>query len=147
MIGQIERTKSYQLSGSLYKIQEILLDLKYYGKLHPLIKEVTLVSKKNKVAQFYKIKEKPFPKIPINISYTALVTQTPEEEIVYMIRDLPLTKAAIKYTLKQLEHNKVDIKFDLTIKNHLIGKKILAKKMLAAQDELMKAMQKELKKI
>jgi len=144
MGSQIEKTKSYQLNGSLDKIQKILFDLEYYGRLHPLIKKVELISKKHDLVQWYKIVEKPYPKIPIKIRYKALVAQTPFHEVVYMIEGIPFTKASIKYTLKQLDQNKVDITFDLKIKNYLIGKKILAKKMIAAQDELMIAMQKEL---
>jgi len=41
----MEKKKVYRIQGSLEKVREILVNLKSYGKIHPLITKVEQINK------------------------------------------------------------------------------------------------------
>jgi len=138
----MKATKNYQLTGSSKRIKLILSDINHYGRLHPLIQRVEKLEPVSQGTK-YKIIERPYLWLPINIQYKVLV-KTNEHEIDYEITEIPFTKAFINYQLNIASENLTNIQFHLTIKSKVFGKKILLNKMLDAQDQLMKAIQNEL---
>lgn len=136
--------KKYTLKGDIEKLREILIDLIYFGKLHPLIKKVEKLNSSNK-GSYYKISERPYSWLPVRVNYNALVSHS-SEVISYEISNLPMTSATINYQLGSLDSNLIDVDFHLEIKSRAPGKKILQNKMLNAQDRLMDAIQVELSK-
>ena len=139
----MEIEKSYKVFGKLNKLREILVDLKYYGKLHPLIKSINKIEDESKEHVEYEIKERPYKWIPITIKYYAEV-RLRQDLIEYRIKGIPVTKVTIKYTLTEVDKQAIRIRFRLKIENNFVGKKILENKMINAQDLLMTAIKKEL---
>ncbi len=68
----MEKWKTYLIEGNPDKIGEILHDLEYYGKLHPLIQRVERVDTSEERIQ-YRITERPFRWMPIIIQYLVFV--------------------------------------------------------------------------
>lgn len=130
-----EFEKTYISKGSIEEIRTILSDLEVYGELHPLIQTV-----KQHAADenSYIIKEKPYSWIPITIKYYARV-RVIENQIIYKINGLPLTEAKIKYTLEEINDGETSIIYKLELMSKLVGQRILANKMIKAQDQLMKS--------
>ena len=139
----MEKRKTYSIEGKSEKIAERLKDLEHYGRLHPLIRSVEKLSSSNQ-GQLYRIIERPFSWIPINIQYKALV-KTTRDEIEYAISELPLTQAFITYTLAQESELVTKIQFHLKIKSRATGKRFLLNKVVHAQDQLMHSLQNEIK--
>lgn len=77
--------------------------------------------------------------MPIHISYSARVRHS-GDSVSYDITGIPFTKMNINYTFTEKSENEVDIHFNLILGGMFMGKKILANKMIAAQDELMSKM-------
>lgn len=134
----LEHQKTYTFQGTSSQTIAILEDLEYYGKLHPLITEVQQLD-----SVLYRIKEKPYPKIPVTIKYNATITKT-GNEISYHVTDLPWSEAFITYVVTE-EKDEVVINFILRIESRLLGKKVLFRKMISAQDKVMAGIEEELR--
>jgi len=134
--------KHYRLKGKISNVKKILTNLEFYGKLHPLIKSVEIINNKTTECDEYIISEKPYSWIPIQIKYSAKVKSF-ENKIEYKIEGLPFSTSKITYKLNQLPEE-IQLKFQLVIEGKLIGKSILLKKMIKAQNELINAINKEL---
>ncbi len=139
----MNREIQYKILGNLKTIQNILTDLVYYGKLHPLIQSVTKIKNESIDCKAYRIKERPYSWIPINIFYSAQVKSS-ENKVEYLISGIPFTKAKINYQLNQINTEETEVIFSLELNSKLIGKRILFNKMIDAQNRLMESINKEL---
>lgn len=124
---------SYKVSFSSNSLIKLFSDLKEYAKVHPLILKVKKIEiEQNK----YLIIEKPFKYIPIRIRYFATVNSN-ENGIEYLISNLPLTKLRIKYNILSSDIEESEIQCSIELDSKLIGKSILFRKLIKAQNELM----------
>lgn len=135
----MEFDKTYKVKASIETVKKYLIDLNYFGEFHPLIvrvdeKEISSIDYKE-----YNVLEKPFLWLPIQISYSARVRHS-GESISYEITGIPFTEMNINYTLSEKSESEVDIHFNLVLGGMFMGKKILANKMISAQDVLMAKM-------
>jgi len=130
--------KNYIIQRSLEDSKEIFSDLKKFGQYHPLIKSVELLNSATRKLAEFKITERPFNWMPINIQYNAQVLSG-EDLIEYKISGVPLLKPALKYMLEPKDEMLTKINFDLKIKGFPIANRILMFKMVKAQDALVKA--------
>lgn len=133
--------KQYKVYGQFETIKNYFVDLNYFGKFHPLIKKVDQKGFSSNECSEYKVKEKPFNWLPINIYYSAKVFHF-DNIVEYEVVGIPFTKMNIKYVFNKISDNEVHIEFNLVLSGLLIGKSILANKMLSAQDELMNEINK-----
>ena len=136
----MEIEKQYNVVGDLAELQNILINIEYYGRLHPLIKAVKKIENGSNE---YKIKERPYNWIPIHINYLVQVKSF-EKRIEYKIIGIPFAKVRIRYSLNQIDKKDTEIIFRLEIDSKLIGKKILGNKMMDAQNQLIKSINEEL---
>lgn len=121
---------------------QLFSDLKEYAKVHPLILNAKeTVTNQNK----YRITEKPFKYLPIRISYYATVNSS-VNEIEYFISKIPLSKLTIKYTFLSSDSKTTEIKCLIELESKLVGKSILFRKLIKAQDELMNSLPQNFKK-
>jgi len=139
----MEIEKTYLIQCDLIGIHEILTNLDYYGRLHPLIKSTRKIQIVSKDQQEWIVKERPYPKIPINIEYSVRVKSS-TNIVEYEIIGIPFTKVNIKYNLLQTEPKKTDAVFSLKLKGPFISNKILMNKMKAAQNQLIISINQEL---
>jgi ribosome-associated toxin RatA of RatAB toxin-antitoxin module len=124
---------SYKVPFPTKSLIELFSDLKEYAKVHPLILNAKgIVTNQNK----YRITEKPFRYLPIRISYFVMVNSS-TNEIEYSISKIPLSKLTIKYTFLNFDFQTTEIKCLLELKSKLVGKSILFRKIIKAQNELM----------
>lgn len=135
----METKIEYLIKGDLAKIKNNLTDLVLYSKFHPLILKVEKLNSSEEGILF-QITERPYSFIPINIKYKALVTSH-KNDIIYKISDIPLTKVFIKYQVEKELNGFIKIIFLLKIKSMPFVDKILLKKMIKAQNDLMTTMQ------
>lgn len=139
----MQLTKLYKLKGQINEIKKILVDLTIYGRLHPLIVNVIPQGEETNVGQRYKIIERPYGWLPLRISYYAVVRED-ENQIEYQIEGLPLTRAKVNYDLKPLSDDMVEVSFELEVNGLPMANRILANKMLDAQNQLMDSIKEEL---
>lgn len=124
---------SYKVPFPTKSLIELFSDLKEYAKVHPLILNAKgIVTNQNK----YRITENPFRYLPIRISYFVMVNSS-TNEIEYSISKIPLSKLTIKYTFLNFDFQTTEIKCLLELKSKLVGKSILFRKIIKAQNELM----------
>lgn len=135
--------KVYRLKTKVKDIEEILVDLTVYGRLHPLIINVIPEGDETNEGQRYRVVERPFDWLPLKISYWAVVRVT-ENQIEYKIEGLPMTRARVNYELVSLLENNIEVRFELDVRGLPIAERILANKMLDAQNQLMDSITREL---
>ena len=132
-------TKVFLINGSLDQITPYLVDLSEYAKIHPLISHAVRIPPLDQ--SHFKVFEKPYSFLPIKISYSAEILAS-ANEITYDISGLPFETVFINYTFSEKAKNATEINFKITIESILAGKKILSGKMISAQEELMKNLNK-----
>lgn len=123
--------RKYTINSGLSNIKALLLDLQQYGAVHPLIIQVDKTEQSYK----YKIIEKPYPIVPIKINYHVLVSQE-EDRIRYDLEGIPFFQVHITYLLHEVKAvpvNKTVIDFSVEVIGKIMGKRILARKILKAQ--------------
>jgi len=138
----MEIRKTYNIHSREDAVRQVLTDLHQYGRLHPLIKQVEKIDQLTSENPTFKITERPYNWAPIIIQYSATLNLI-GDEFEYEITGIPLTKAWIRYSLREIGINETEVNFHLKILGKLPAKKILQGKMVAAQNQLMEAMQKE----
>ncbi len=69
------------------------------------------------------------------------------DEVDYEISGIPFTSVLINYRLFSEADNSTKVQFSLKVQSTGIGKSLLVKMLLKAQDQLMIAMQNEMKNI
>jgi len=135
----MKKSKTYTVASPSKNIVEVLIDLERYGKIHPLIVKV----EKFDTINTYRIFEKPFSWVPLNIQYTAAV-KSEMDKISYTISGIPFARVYINYTLIQVSNKSTKANFHLSIESKMIGMQILQYKMMRAQDQFMTALQSEI---
>lgn len=138
--------KHYRIAGTISDVQHFLIDLHQYGRIHPLINGIEKIDSSTSEIANYKITERPFNWLPINIQYFASVKSN-ENAVDYEITGIPFTQGWIHYDLTSLKDEIVEISFNLKITGNWPGKKLLKQKMVKAQDHLMEAIKKELQEV
>jgi len=141
---QIE--KEYSLAGNQKEVQNLLMNLEYYGELHPLIKSVESLEDASKEYEEYLIRERPFAWIPFTVQYWAQV-KLDKATIEYKIIGLPFTTARIRYNWSPIAEKETEVIFKLQIEGPWIVEKLLGYKMVDAQDQLMKSINQEWRKL
>ncbi len=137
----MELEKIYTIDQSLELLFETFEDLNLYGLVHPLIRKVEFLERRD-LGKAYQIIEQPYRYLPFRIKYKAIVqvNNINNKEIQYTILGIPWTDAEINYSFEKNEiKNSTAIKFQLQIGGELprFVQKILQNKMMKAQDELM----------
>lgn len=145
-MAKLEFEKTYDINGSADQLIAILKDLEHYGRLHPLIRSVKPVDQDSSHLDKFKIKERPFKKLPVTIKYFASV-ESSDSEVNYQLSGIPFTKGHIQYSIIPISSKETQLKFFLQIDNKVFGKKILLKKMIAAQNELIDNLNSELQSL
>lgn len=129
-------TLSYKVPFPSKSLIETFSDLNKYAQVHPLI----LKAEKTKIdPNKYKITERPFKYVPIKISYQATVRSN-KDEVEYLISKIPFTKLTIKYAFLSLNTETTEIKCSIQLQSKLIGKTILFRKLIKAQNDLMNSL-------
>jgi len=127
--------KEYFVSQNSEAVKEVFTNLELFGHYHPLILGVKKLPASSKYKLSYTIEEKPFSWIPFHIHYKAHVIEV-EDSVSYIIRGIPLTKPILNYRFVKMSDDSTQVLFDLEIGGWLIGKSLLAYKMMKAQDDL-----------
>ncbi len=134
------RSITYNLNAKLKDIKPYFLDIRQYAKLHPLITKAE--REKDKEPDRFTIYEKPFNWLPIRIKYSCKVIDK-GGFIIYHVFGLPFKNVTLSY-LFQEQDDLIDIDFLIEIDSILPGKFILIRKMIDAQNKLMKSLQESL---
>ena len=129
----MKRSKSYKIKGNLEEITDVFADLNRFGDAHPLIYKVEQL----KVIggdDFYKIFEKLFSWIPININYKARVIRPNKTTVEYRVTGIPFTKVHFHYNYSEGSSDHIIIDLLIEMKGYLPIKDLILKKMIKAQD-------------
>jgi len=84
----------------------------------------------------YAVKEKPFKGLPFKVNYKAKVTVV-DNKVSYYVFGLPSNKVDMEYLFSEGKDGNTNIDFNIHIRGKGFGKKMLMRKMLAAQDVIM----------
>ena len=79
--------------------------------------------------------------MPFKISYFASI-ESEENEIIYEVTGIPLSKLKIHYTFTSNEMDETEINCLLQLDSKLLGKQILMRKLEKAQNDLMSSLKK-----
>ena len=114
----MKRSKSYKINGNLDEIIGVFTDLNRFGDAHPLIYKVEQLDAVEE-DDFYKIFEKPFRWMPININYKARVIRPNETTVEYRVTGIPLTEVHFHYNYSEGSSDHIIIDLHIEMKGYL----------------------------
>jgi hypothetical protein len=132
----MKRSKSYNINGNLEEIIDVFTDLNRFGDAHPLIYKVEQL---NAIEgdDLYKVFEKPFSWIPININYKARVIRSDKTTVEYRVTGIPFLKVHFLYNYSEDSLDHIVINLHIELNGYLPIKGLILNKMIKAQDVIM----------
>jgi hypothetical protein len=129
--------KKYSVYKNIEKIRTVLTNLEIYAEIHPQIISARLLRSGPGSNKIYQIIEQPYRWLPVKITYQAKVSVT-GDTITYQISGLPTLQPVMVYQLTSIDSGKTQVLFGLSISGNPLAQRILAHKMLNAQDRFMR---------
>jgi hypothetical protein len=135
------KEKKYSVYKNIEEVRLVLTNLETYAKVHPLIVSAKPLEISSPDQKIYEIIEQPYSWLPVKFTYQAQVFIA-NDTITYRLTGIPMFQPVIEYRLKSIDAKKTQVVFTLTISGNLMTQRLLANKMLKAQDQLMRNLDK-----
>ncbi len=136
--------KKYSVYKNVEKIRTVLTNLEIYAEIHPLIISARHLQSGPGSNKIYQIIEQPYRWLPLKIAYQAEVSVT-DDTITYQIRGLPGLQPVMVYQLTSIDYGKTQIFFGLSISGNPLAQRILARKMMSAQNQFMRKLDHQIR--
>lgn len=130
--------KTYIVNKNVQDLHNIYADLFVFSEYHPLIEEVSCAIYKEPCTEF-DVSEKPYSWFFAKVNYYAEVEVLSPENIQYTITELFFLKPKMFFTFSSIDAKSSKLTVRVEVKGPIFTR-ILARKMMNAQDEIVRIM-------